>query len=425
MIDTPFLTFRTLLITVMTVGMMASMTEFRFGRRRLLGIIAAYSLWVACSSLMILKIGGELLLLRLFFFTISIPAIVLIYWAANDRPSQAVFNYTTQILLSTLSASMIRMFSEALGLSPPAHILLLGSFYGAVIYLEWRFLRRPFRMLIKAMPTRWDVLTLIPCAFCAYLIFVSSWPGSYLEDPAQRIYVYAALFPMVVVYIAVFKSLYGQYLTQLEKHRVTLLAMQISALKEKMDRVREVEDAIRIQRHDLRHCLQTAGELVARGDRESAERLLSAAMERLDSCKTAHWCHSPVLDAVFSSYFDQAERQGVRVEADISLPDTLPVDEGEFAIVLANALENAIHANAELPARQRSIFCRAIGYPNVMLEIVNPFLRPVQFDETGFPVSEKEGHGVGTQSIRFFCEKNGAVCRYEARDGTFSLRIIL
>ena len=93
MTNSAFLVFRILLITIMTVGMMASMTEFRFGRRRLLGIIAAYSLWVACSSLMILKIGGELLLLRLFFFAISIPAIVLIYWAANDRPSQAVFNY--------------------------------------------------------------------------------------------------------------------------------------------------------------------------------------------------------------------------------------------------------------------------------------------------------------------------------------------
>lgn len=43
------------------------------------------------------------------------------------------------------------------------------------------------------------------------------------------------------------------------------------------------------------------------------------------------------------------------MEADISLPDTLPVDEGELAIVLANALENAIHANLLLPTKQRKI----------------------------------------------------------------------
>ena len=35
-----FLLFRAYFITLMTVGMMASLTEFRFGRRKLLGIMA-------------------------------------------------------------------------------------------------------------------------------------------------------------------------------------------------------------------------------------------------------------------------------------------------------------------------------------------------------------------------------------------------
>lgn len=75
------------------------------------------------------------------------------------------------------------------------------------------------------------------------------------------------------------------------------------------------------------------------------------------------WCRPPVLDAVFSSYFEQAKNQGIRVEAAVSLPDTLPVDEGELAIVLANALENAIHANLELPPEQRELRCKMVGIP--------------------------------------------------------------
>ena len=79
-----FLLFRALFITMMTLGMMASMTEFRFGRRKLLLILVIYGLWVACSSLVLLLLGGELLLLRLFYFTISVPAILLTYYAANE-----------------------------------------------------------------------------------------------------------------------------------------------------------------------------------------------------------------------------------------------------------------------------------------------------------------------------------------------------
>lgn len=424
MTNTFFLLFRALFITMMTVGMMASLTEFRFGPRKLL-VLTAYALWVTGSSLVLLQLGGELLLLRLFYFTISIPAVLLTYWAANDTPAQAVFNHTTQIMLSALSASVIRWLTDSLGLSGLVNILLMGMFYSAAIYLEWRFLRQPFRMLIQVIPARWGVLTLIPCVFCGYLILVAAWPGSYLDYLPQRIYIYAAVIPLVFVYIAVFKSLLTQYRIQMERHSAELLTMQISALKEKVQRVKEVEEGVRIQRHDLRHQLQAVTELVARGDREAALVFLDAAQKRLDEQREIRWCRLPVLDAVFSSYFDQAKGQGIRVEAAISLPDTLPIDEGELAIVLANALENAIHANLELPQDQREIRCKMVGTPSVMLEISNPCAGTVAFDRHGLPVAQQQGHGLGVQSISAFCTKHGAVCQFDFTDGTFLLQLIL
>lgn len=420
-----FLVFRTYCITIMTVGMMASLTEFRFTIKKLLLILAVYSLWVIGSSMVLLWVGGELLLLRLFYLTISLPATLLTYWAANDTPAQAVFNYTTLIMVSTLSASMIRWLTESLGLSGLVNILLMCTFYLTVIYLEWRFLRQPFRMLVRVMPTRWGVLTIIPCVFCGYLILVSAWPGSYLENTSQRMYVYAAVIPLVFVYVAVFKSLLAQYHIQMEQYSTALLTVQISALKEKVQRVKEVEDDIRIQRHDLRHRLQTVTELVSRGDTDAALAFLDAAQKRLDEQKEIRWCRLPVLDAVFASYFDQAQNQGIQVEATISLPDTLPVDEGELAIVLANALENAIHANLALPQDQREIRCKMIGTPSVMLEISNPCIGNISFDSDGLPVTQREGHGLGVQSISAFCRKNGAVCQFDLKDGWFRMQLVL
>ena len=77
MADVWFFVFRTYLITMMTLAMMVCLTEFRFRPRKLLGILAAYSVWVVASSAALLWLGGELLLLRLFFLTISIPGILL------------------------------------------------------------------------------------------------------------------------------------------------------------------------------------------------------------------------------------------------------------------------------------------------------------------------------------------------------------
>jgi signal transduction histidine kinase len=420
-----FLVFRVFFITIMTVGMMASLTEFRFGPWKLLRIMMAYSLWVVGSSLVLLWLGGELLLLRLFFFTISVPATFLTYWVANDTPAQAVFNYMTQILISVLSVSIIRWLTDSLGLPGLVNILMMCAFYAAAIYLEWRFLRRPFRMLVQVMSGRWGVLTLIPCVFCGYLILVAAWPGSYLHNPAQRVYLYAAIIPLIIVYIAVFKSLLGQYHSQMERQSATLLTMQISALKGKLQKVKEVEESTRIQRHDLRHQFQTVAELVARGEKEAALNFLDAAQHRLDEQKETRWCPPPVLDAVFSSYFSQAEKQGIPVDAKISLSQDLSVDEGELAIVLANALENAIHANLALPQEQRGIRCKMVSTPSVMLEISNPCDGGVNFDERGLPVARKVGHGLGVQSISAFCRKNGAVCQFDLTDGWFQFRLVL
>lgn len=71
------------------------------------------------------------------------------------------------------------------------------------------------------------------------------------------------------------------------------------------------------------------------------------------SKKKSAGCRPPVLDAVFSTYFAQAKSQNIWVDAKIALPDTLPVDEGELAIVVANALENAIHSHQKLPQNQK------------------------------------------------------------------------
>lgn len=132
-----------------------------------------------------------------------------------------------------------------------------------------------------------------------------------------------------------------------------------------------------------------------------------------------------MLDAVFSSYFEQAQSQDISVKAKISLPDVLPANEGELAIILANALENAIHANLALPREQREICCKMIGTPSIMLELSNPCTGKVSFDSNGLPVAEQEGHGLGVQSISSFCQRNGAVCQFDLTDGRFQLRLVL
>ena len=66
-----------------------------------------------------------------------------------------------------------------------------------------------------------------------------------------------------------------------------------------------------------------------------------------------------------------------------------------------------------------------VGTPSVMVELSNPYTTPVTFNDQGLPVSSKEGHGFGVQSIAAFCKKHGAVCQFEAAEGRFCLKLVL
>lgn len=207
--------------------------------------------------------------------------------------------------------------------------------------------------------------------------------------------------------------------------KADILSAQVSALQGRLEATRAADEAIRIERHDLRHKLQAVAEMVKKGESAEALDYIGASRARLDELKPVRWCQNPVLDAVLASYFNQAKRLDIQVEATLAIPDELPVDAAELSTVFANALENAIHACAELRPGERKIVCKCISRPGLMFEVANTCAGEVRLDRNGLPLAGRRGHGIGTRSIAAFCEKHGAVCSYEVKNGWFKIRVVL
>ena len=284
------------------------------------------------------------------------------------------------------------------------------------------FLRPLYLRIFRQLRRGWGLICLVLAAYYAIVIYLV--PG-YAGETMWATMFKSAISLLIVGFFSVVLFLFSSIQRETEaRHSAELAALQIAGLRSRMDAVREAEEVVRLERHDLRHRLHTAAELVRQGRTGEALNLIGAAQARLEESRPVRWCRPPVLDAVFSACFGQAGRQGIRVEAELTLDETLPVDEAELAMVFANALENAIHACQALPEGERVLRCKAISRPGLMLEVANPCAGPVDFDGEGLPLSEKTGHGLGSRSIRAFCQKHGALCRFEYRDGWFTLRII-
>ena len=96
-----------------------------------------------------------------------------------------------------------------------------------------------------------------------------------------------------------------------------------------------------------------------------------------------------------------------------------------FSSILSNALDNALDAQKELPQESRSVrlMLKTSG-EKLLLSVENPIAAAPRFAD-GLPVSKKERHGYGTQSIRYMTERLGGKWQFSVKESTFILKVII
>ena len=410
-------------LTVLYMIMAFLFMDSRYSRRRTIFIVSSVTLLLMAAVAVLHRAVDRDAAFWIFAITIHIPLILLLFTLSRFRGWRLIFQQLSVVLFCTLIHHTSGLVYYLSGSRFWVLVLSCVVLSTGVIWFLVRFLRPLFFQILLELHRGWWLICLVMATY--YIISVYLIPGYAGFDPRSTI-IKPAIGLLILGVYSILMFFFTSIKNEMEaRHNAQMSALQLSALQSRMDAVKAAENAIRTERHDLRHRLQAVAELVSRGDKDAALDFLDAAQKRLDDQKEIRWCRPPVLDAVFSSYFDQAQNQGISVEAKISLSDTLGVNEGELAIVLANALENAIHANLDLPPEQRKIRCKMVGTPGVMLEISNPCAAAVTFDSNGLPVAQREGHGLGVQSISAFCRKTGAVCQFSLTGGWFQLRLTL
>ncbi len=359
---------------------------------------------------------------RSYSFVVLLPSFLLFFFLSRIRGWRLIFQVLTAVLFCLMVqhiAGFAYFFSGKLWVLVTAYFLSTA----AVLWFLLRFLRPLFLQILWELQKGWWLPCLVIATYYGILLYLI--PGYAGIDYMSTVLKPAISLLMVGFYsvlVFLFSSIQQEAQT---RHAAQLFSLQLSALQNRIEAVQAAEHTIRTQRHDLRHRLLTAAELVSRGKKEIALDFLNTALGQLDEIKETSWCRPPILNAVFSSYFKKAQLENIQLDVKISMPDTLPAEEGELAVVLANALENALHANLTLPPEKRWIRCRMVSSPSLMLEVSNPCKENVSFDSKGLPIARREGHGLGVQSISAFCEKYSAVCQFELIQGRFRMRLVL
>lgn len=225
-----------------------------------------------------------------------------------------------------------------------------------------------------------------------------------------------------ILFCTVYYREYEQKADALRKEQIIRITAQQQA--KEMIAVRQIQQEIRLLRHDMRMVLSSLAVAIDNDDEEKARSLISAHIDRIDGTRLQRFCSNDVINYVLSDYAAKCDANHVSFTCSAEL-DELKVDEILFSSILSNGLDNALNAQKDVPIGNRSIRVM-IKHSNekLLLSIKNPVEHKVVFAD-GVPVSGKRGHGYGTQSIRFVTERLGGNCQFTVQDDVFILRVIL
>ena len=139
------------------------------------------------------------------------------------------------------------------------------------------------------------------------------------------------------------------------------------------------------------------------------------------------YCANSAVDALVAFYMRDARTSGVEIHGAFDLPESLPMDETDFCVILGNLLENACFAVQSLPEEKREIRATARMLSEAMLglSVENPFDNPIHFDEEGLPVSTRPGHGLGIHSVKALVDRYHGTMEISSAEGRFSVHIVL
>lgn len=395
-------------------------------RKKATLITLFYMIPLGAANIALLAAFNSVSALKYMLTLVSVSSLIFFSFLSKYRGARFVFTFCmadTAVLIVLILTAMadVYLFRDR-GIFRLVSRLII---FPVLEYLAWKYFRKLYHSSQEIMATGWGGFAWIGvCCYCL-LIFLMIYPESILvnRDHIPVMLLCCVFIPLV--YYSILRSLRNQ-------HRLHQLSSQEAILRLEREHMEDIirqnmaaEDRIRIERHDLRHRMRTLLSMLERGSIDETIAYLNTSIEALDNFKIVRYCQNPVVDAVFSAFFADARANNIRVESSLAIPHDLPVDATEFSIVMANALENAIHACLALPEERREIRCKYVIGPRHICQISNPVAKPVKLDENGRPFSHEPGHGIGTQSIVAFCEKYDADLNYKYEGGWFHIRIIL
>jgi len=231
-------------------------------------------------------------------------------------------------------------------------------------------------------------------------------------------------FVLCISYIIFIFLYFKQYEEKREAEQLNaLMEMKRKQTEKDIETIRRSENTIRILRHDMRHFLQNITSLIENGEKDKAIKYIGEVVSYADKTAVKKYCGNELVNLIISSFEEEIKNNGIEFKYRFEIPEQLSISEIDLSSILSNAIENAVNAAKDAEEKLIDIFMSETN-GKLLISVKNTFKEmPVMVN--GFPTASKEGHGYGTQSIRYTTEKLTGNCHFTVSGNLFVLQIII
>lgn len=388
-------------------------------RRRLVGLCPVL---LAVQAVLWYLFGNEAVR-QLYPLITHLPLILALIFLLKKTPGVAVVSVATAYLCCQLPR-WVSLAVESLLHSELVGEILYTLSIVPIFFLLLRYFVRPASSAMTAHRRSLLLFGSLPAAY--YLFdYATAVYADFLELDSA---VFAEFLPtsLIVFYVAFLTAYHvlSQDRAQAQLQS-SMLDAELEQSRTELETLRRVQNQTAIYQHDMRHHLTMVESYLSADRPEQAAEYVRQVLARPEHTAPQRYCGNDTVNLLCSAFSDRANQQGIRLDVDANLPQTLSIPDTELCAVISNGLENALHAVETLEQDRKWVrfYCHARS-GRLLLEIRNPYDGDVTV-QNGLPVSHKAGHGYGCGSIASIVTRLRGVYAFEPEKGLFTLRVVL
>ena len=387
-------------------------------------LISMIALVCGFFQLSTLIIFGEERVWQLYPLIVHLPLGILLHVVFQARPLTALVSICAAYLCCQPS-NWFGMLADTLTHDATVvwivRILVAAFVFYEVLRHYAKHIRNIYNKDIRSLL----IFGSVPVVYYVFDYIVTVYTDLWLQQ-TQLITEFLAFFHCVtfIIFCGIYYNEYELKVQSQQKNKIVEAVSQQQA--KEIETIRQTSWETSILRHDMRLLLNNVAMSIEQNDKQTALELISGYVARVETAQLRRYCKNDTLNYIITSFESRCQREHVQCVMELKLED-LTVDEVLFASIICNALDNALNAQQALPEEQRLVKL-ALKYSNerLLLSVKNPFSGPSPLNPaTQMPMSNKEGHGYGTQSIVYLTEQLGGKCQFSVEDNLFILRVIL